>query len=296
MDSRALGQFVAIVDHDGFGKAARALHITQSALSQAIRRLEDDCGAALFHRVGRRIVLTQAGHTLIGPARDVLRDVVVARDAMAAVRGLEAGAVDIAAPPALNVSPLCGMIATFRARYPKVTVRLHPCATSAQALGATLQGTSEFAVVNREVDARQMIAHRLGEARMVAIVPPGRLMTRRKAYAISDLRHLAFIAGERGTRARQMLDRAIAQGVPLTVAVETPHREAVIPLVVSGVGAAFVPESLSQIALAQGAQVVRLKDEQAFAIYLVHRRGQLTQAAMAFAAVNGLRNPAHLGG
>ncbi len=288
MDSRALGHFMAVVDNDGFGKAARALHITQSALSQAIRRLEEDCGAALFHRVGHKVLLTEVGRALIGPARDTLRSMSIAHEAVAAVRGMEAGAVDIATPPALSVSPLADMIARFRARYPKVVVRMNTCATSAQAMQATLDGRSELAMVNHEVDVRLLETNPLSETRMVAIVPPGRLMHRNRRYAIADLQKLPFIAGEHGTRARQMLDKAMAQGLDLRIAVETPHREAVIPLVVAGVGAALVPETMKQIALAQGAQVVRLKEDQPYRIYLIHRRSKLTQAAAAFLAVNGI--------
>ncbi|WP_342768605.1 LysR family transcriptional regulator [Amycolatopsis palatopharyngis] len=54
-------------------KAANALHVAQPSLSQTIRVLERDLGTALFHRFGRRLVLTQAGHALIEPARQIVR-------------------------------------------------------------------------------------------------------------------------------------------------------------------------------------------------------------------------------
>ena len=60
MDARQLEYFLAIVEHGGFSKAAAALHVAQPSLSQAMANLEADLGVALFHRVGRGVVLSEA--------------------------------------------------------------------------------------------------------------------------------------------------------------------------------------------------------------------------------------------
>jgi DNA-binding transcriptional LysR family regulator len=69
MDARQLEYFLAIVDHDGFGRAAQQLHIAQPSLSQSIANLERELGVQLFHRIGRGVVLSTAGSDLIAPAR-----------------------------------------------------------------------------------------------------------------------------------------------------------------------------------------------------------------------------------
>jgi DNA-binding transcriptional LysR family regulator len=79
MDARQLEYFLAIVDHDGFGRAAQHLHIAQPSLSQSIANLERELGIPLFHRIGRGVVLSAAGRELIEPARQVLRDLSTAR-------------------------------------------------------------------------------------------------------------------------------------------------------------------------------------------------------------------------
>ncbi|GAA3440471.1 hypothetical protein BJ998_008724 [Kutzneria kofuensis] len=61
MDARQLEYFLAVVDHGGMGRAAAALHVAQPSLSQALRTLERDLGQPLFHRIGRRLVLNDAG-------------------------------------------------------------------------------------------------------------------------------------------------------------------------------------------------------------------------------------------
>lgn len=65
MDIRQLEYFLAIVDRGGFNRAASALYVSQPSLSQAVRALERDLGSELFHRIGRRAVLTEAGRALI---------------------------------------------------------------------------------------------------------------------------------------------------------------------------------------------------------------------------------------
>ncbi|MFI7134641.1 LysR family transcriptional regulator [Nonomuraea sp. NPDC050153] len=69
MDFRQLERFLAVVDHGGFHRAAEVLYVAQPSLSQSIKQLEREMGDALFHRVGRGVVLTEAGRELVGPAR-----------------------------------------------------------------------------------------------------------------------------------------------------------------------------------------------------------------------------------
>ena len=88
MDLRKLGLFLAVVDEGGFTRAALAEFVSQPSVSQAIRELEAELGTPLFHRVGRGVTLTAAGEALVGPARQTLRDVEMARAAV--VRGRRA--------------------------------------------------------------------------------------------------------------------------------------------------------------------------------------------------------------
>jgi DNA-binding transcriptional LysR family regulator len=86
MDIRHLEYFLAIVDHGGFNRAASALYVSQPSLSQAVRTLERDLGTDLFHRIGRRAVLTEAGKALIDPAREAVRSLRTARSSVEAHR------------------------------------------------------------------------------------------------------------------------------------------------------------------------------------------------------------------
>src|SRR5436309_13999589 len=124
MDLRRLRLFLAAVDHGGFTRAAEAEYVSQPSVSQAIRELEGELGTPLFHRVGRGVVLTAAGEALVPPARQALRDVETARTTVAAVAGLEAGRLDLAALPTLAVDPVAPLTGAFRTAHPRVTVSL----------------------------------------------------------------------------------------------------------------------------------------------------------------------------
>ena len=130
MEIRQLDYFLAIVDHGGFNRAASVLYVSQPSLSQAVQALERDLGSELFHRIGRRAVLTEAGQSLIDPARAAVRSLETARARVAAVHELRDGRLDVAAMPSPAVEPLTRMIRAFTGRYPGVSVVIRAAFTS----------------------------------------------------------------------------------------------------------------------------------------------------------------------
>jgi len=115
MDSRRLTIFLAVVDEGSFTAAGDALGMSQPAVSQAVRELEDDLGAALFHRIGRIVQMTSAGEALVMPARQARQDLHIGRLAVEEVAGLGTGRLDLACLPTLAVAPLAPLVGAFRA-------------------------------------------------------------------------------------------------------------------------------------------------------------------------------------
>ena len=103
MDGRQLTYFLAVVEHLNFGRAAEQLHIAQPSLSQAMSTLERELGVPLFHRVGRGIVLSDAGAQLVEPARQVLRDLDAAKAVVQSARGLQRGRVEMVSMPSPGI-------------------------------------------------------------------------------------------------------------------------------------------------------------------------------------------------
>jgi DNA-binding transcriptional LysR family regulator len=287
MDSRACEYFTAIADQGGFSRAAEHLHVTQPALSVAMRKLERELGAALFHRVGRRVVLSEAGEVFLESARRVLRELEEAEATMRALRGLSGGRVTIAAPPSLSARPLARLVGLFRRRFPAVTVTMAPTEDGALAAAAVLSAACELALTDRPTGAGALREHFLAANEMVVVVPPS--FFARDAFApgtgpvsLADLAGTPFISSLPGTRARSLLDEALAAGVDIPAVVQTPHREAVIPLILEGVGAAFLTDKAAAEARRLGAVVRSLEPRVTYQVCLAHRRGPLTAAAGAF--------------
>src|SRR5258708_5645490 len=99
MELRQIEYVVGAVEHGGLTRPARALHVTQPALSEGIARLEAELGVTLFDRVGRQVLLSSAGEAFLDPARRLLRDRSVLTASVAAVIGLDAGRLDLVSLP-----------------------------------------------------------------------------------------------------------------------------------------------------------------------------------------------------
>lgn len=282
MDSRACEYFLAVVDHDGFGRGAESLHISQPALSIAIAKLERDLGTPLFKRVGRGVVLSDAGRVFVESARRVVHEIEEARTTMQSLNGLRRGYLTVAAPPSLSATPLAGLVSRFRARFPGVTVVMHPTEDGALALAAVERAESELALTDRSRPSDRLKEHSLLSTEMVVALPPGFPIPAGNSVALSDLAGTPFISTQPGTRSRALLDAAINDGIDLPVAVRTPHREAIIPLVLQGVGAAILPDATAHQARRRGAVVRPISPAVTYTVSLLHRNGPLTAAASAF--------------
>ena len=162
MDVRQLEYFLAVVDHGGFNRAATALYLSQPSLSQAIRTLERDLGSDLFHRIGRRVVLTEAGTALIEPARTAVRGLELARASVESVHGLRIGRVEIAAMPSQAVAPLTGMISRFHRAHPEVSVTVRAAFTPRDVTEMVRTGVTELGLLASPDIAGRGTANPLG--------------------------------------------------------------------------------------------------------------------------------------
>jgi DNA-binding transcriptional LysR family regulator len=280
MDSRRLGYFVAVVDHGGFTPAAKAVFVSQPALSLAVKELEAELGVPLFTRIGRRVALTAAGTALLGPARQILRDLETGRAAVAAVAGLAAGSLSLASLPTLAADPMARLVGEFRRHYPSVRVDLAAPEDSQDLLDLVETGQCELGLTDARDVPTTLQAFALGPQTLVFIHPPG---TPPRGPAHTDLGQIPFVATPERTSTRQLLDeRLAAEGIRPRLAVVTAQREAILPLVLAGAGAALVPDVVARLAETLGAVVVRPERPMVRQLALVHRSGPLSPAAVRF--------------
>lgn len=287
MDLRQAEYVVAVVDEGSFTAAAASIPVSQPSLSQGIRTLEAELGVDLFHRLGRRVALTSAGEAFLGPARQLLRDAATAREAAASVAGLASGRLDLVALPTLAVDPLVDLVGRFRAQHPGVTVHIAEPEAADAAIELVRDGSCEVGLVELPA-SDDLTALPLLDQEVLAVCPPGVALDRLGRLPVRRLAGMPLIATPPGTSTRRLIDDAIAAaGIVPTVAVETGHREALLPLVLAGAGTTFLPEPLARLAAERGALVASLQPRVHRTIGLVHRTGSLSPAAAAFVRLAG---------
>ncbi len=277
---------MAVVDHGGFTAASKAVFVSQPALSLAVKELESAVGTALFTRVGRGVKLTPAGEALLGPARQVLRGVESGRAAVAAVTGLLAGSLSLASLPTLAAEPMAQLVGLFRRHHSGIRVDLAAPEHSRGLFELVESGGCELALTDARAVPKHFQVVDLGIQELVFILPPGA-----DPSSLSDSDQFAaepvpFVAAPEGTSTRGLLDLHVESlGVEPLLAVVTTQRDAIVPLVLAGAGAALVPESMAEVAAVLGAVVVRLDPPAERRIALVHRDQALSPAAERFVAL-----------
>jgi len=284
MEMQQLRYALAVIDTGSFTAAARQCFVAQPSLSQSIRNLERELGVELFDRIGRGFVVTAAGTAFAAAARSAVRAVENVRVEVDAVAGVVAGHLDLVSLPTLAVEPVSPLVGTFRRAHPGVVVRLAQPDGTADLVRAVLSGASEVGVTVLPLAEPGLVTHPLGRQEIVVVLPPG--SRRRTPIDPRALAALPLVTNPVGTSTRTLLDAVVSDsGVTPTIAVETDQREAIIPLVLAGAGAALLPRVMARSAGVQGAGVVSLEPRLWRDIVLVHRAGALSPAARAFLAV-----------
>jgi DNA-binding transcriptional LysR family regulator len=250
MDLRQLEYFAAVARHRHFRRAAESLYVTQSAVSQQVRRLEAELGLALLRRTGGQppVQLTPAGAELLERAEAILGDVARARAAMDDHAGTLRGGVRAAATTgdALRLAPA---LARFGREHPGVRIALRQGGAGEVAeLVAT--GTVDLAVAGGGAGTgapgagEDVEAIALADEPLVLLVAPDDPLAGASGVPLWDVRDRPFVLGEPGTALRDTVLAACGEEgfgpVPLF---EVGEPTAVRFLVGAGLGVSLVPAS-----------------------------------------------------
>lgn len=294
MDVRQLSAFVAVVDHETMTAAADALFVSQPALSQTIRNLERDLGIDLFDRVGRNVRLTAAGRALLPGARQALRDVAIARDAVESIKGVRGGRLDLVSIPTLGVDPVARFVGEFHRQFPDVVVRLlEP--DSVATLGAMVaEGDAEIGftelplpsaalndrLIETELEHQEyvFVHHRSVELDEVH-VPDG------APVPLPEVASLPLVTTVIGTSTRRLVDEAFdIVGMRPRIGIETELREVISAIVSAGGGYSILPRTVAASIAASNPEVRVLDVVPPITrrVGLIRRAGALSPAGRSF--------------
>lgn len=278
-----LEAFVAVVREGGFSNAARALYRTQPAVSQIIRRLENEIGQPLFDRSSRRGVLTDAGKVLLEHAERLMNLADQALAAVADVQQLRRGHLVIVANE-LTCLYLLPMIQAYRQRLPDVRVSVRR-ALASRIPTEVRDYSADLGVVTYRPEDKSLASVVVYRDQLAFVVPPGHRFTRRREVRIKDLATESFVAHHVASPYRaRVLETFRRRRVSLQMPVEMPTIDAIRKFVAAGHGVALLPAVAVETELARG-ELVRVRvPELAFErpVRLIWRRGgRLSHAAQA---------------
>lgn len=236
--------FIAVVDRGSVSAAARDLHITQSAVTKRLQRLETSLGAKLFDRAQRPVVLTATGQSALEKCRRLLNDMT---DLRAVVSNGSAALADVrlGVAHALGEFVLTEPVGRVREEFPRVALRL-TTGWSRDLLEQVRTGALDAAIILLPEPDRlpaEVLGTSLGAERLVILC--GKKMQGARARRIQDLDGMRWILNPEGCGARAILRRRLARAdIDLVVAVESHNYELQLRLTGEGRGLTLVPERI----------------------------------------------------
>lgn len=161
--------FLAVAEREHVTRAAEALNLTQSAVSGAVNALESRHGVKLFHRVGRRIELTEAGRVLVGQAKVILADVHVAEIAMADLSDIRRGTLTVFASQTIASYWLPRRLVGFNGRYPQIDLKPE-VGNTAQCAQAVIAGVADLGFIEGIINEPALSIELVADDRLVIVV------------------------------------------------------------------------------------------------------------------------------
>jgi DNA-binding transcriptional LysR family regulator len=287
MDINQLEVFLGVAQERSFSRAAEALHRTQPAVSQAVRRLEAELGEPLFDRSSRDGTLTAAGRVLYDFAQQMMNLRRHAHTAIRELRDLHRGKLSLGANE-YTVMCLLPLIPIFRARHPHIKIEVKRSLASripSEVLGRDVEiGVVSFKPTD---EAIKSVPVSLDE--LALIVAPDHPLAARETVSVSELGAEAFIAHNVPSPYRERVIKTFEKHrTPLNISMEMPTLEAIKRLVEKRMGVALVPRLAAQTEIERGQLVgltvreMRLERR----LHLIYRKGStLSHAAEAFLRV-----------
>jgi len=254
MENHRLRVFREVVAQMSFRKAAEVLRLTQPAVSQQVRALEEECGERLFERDGSQITITAAGRVLHGYALSAAHLVEEARTALASLHHAVSGDLRLGASTTVARYILPRVLGAFNRQHPQVRLSLVSGNTE-QIVEAVFAEEIALGIIEGPAMRRGLRVEPLMRDRMVLIAgaknpiarPKGKAAEPFVSASIATFGSLPLLMRERGSGSRRVVERALKHaGVPLKslrVAMELDSTEAIISGVEAGLGVGFVSES-----------------------------------------------------
>jgi DNA-binding transcriptional LysR family regulator len=249
MELRHLRTIAAVARHRSLTRAGEELFLTQSAVSQQIRRLEEELGVEVFRRTSRSVALTAEGRVVLGYAERVLAEVDGMQTELEELSGLLAGELRIGGVYPTGPYDLFGLLADFRAAHPGVAI--HMVETTQDDVLAALRADEldcAFAALDPDTLGDEFAATLLWEEEIVVALPAGHRLCGCERITLGELAAEDLIAYRDNSALRRRLERTMDDlGLEPRNAFVCTEMGAVRGLASKGLGVAVIPRSVAEM-------------------------------------------------
>jgi DNA-binding transcriptional LysR family regulator len=287
IDFDGVQAFVVIAELGGFSKAARELHITQTALTRRIQKLEAYLGLKLLDRTTRRVELTVVGREFLPQARSIVGEMTSAVERLKDMSQRATGNFTLACIPSMTSHVLPAVIRQYARAHPDNRIRLLD-GSSDEVRNAVLGGQAELGIAVQGEKHPDLAETVLFADPLVFVCRTPHPLQDRKAVTWSDMRDTDLVGVSSFVATRLTMDYQLAKrNIRLHAKYEVQHHATAINLVAAGVGSTILPSStirdgdrpgIRKIAL--GGPTVKRR-----VVLLRRRQGSLSPAAEAFHAL-----------
>ncbi|MEN5296802.1 LysR substrate-binding domain-containing protein [Brucella sp. TWI559] len=279
--------FIEVAEREHLTRASEALHLTPSAVSSAIRILEDRYGAMLFNRIGRRIELTGDGRMFLDEARATLARAQSAERMLSELGGGKRGILAIHASQTIASYWLPPYLAQFHATHPMIDLRL-TLGNTESVTQATQEGLADIGLVEGAVQAPTLSLRKVATDQLIVVTGPTHQWRDAEKLTWDTLFHGQWILREHGSGTRSVFEDAMRVAgynpARLSIALELPSNEAICSAVLSGNYVTAISELVAAPHLAAGTLVkVNFTLPQRQFLMLSHNDRYQTKALKSFA-------------
>lgn len=247
--------FVAVAEREHLTRAAGELALSPSAVSTALKGLEDRYGTSLFDRVGRGIVLSESGRQFLPEARAALAAAASAELALSEIAGLRRGSLGIQASQTVAAYWLPPLLVRFHAQHPGIALSLE-IGNTATVAEAVREGRAELGFIEGRIDEDALTSRTVATDRLTLLAAPGHDWVEGRPPAGAGLLAGRWILREEGSGTRSAFEASLAaDGVDiaaLDIAMTLPSNEAVLTALGSGPFVGVASERAAENAVLAG--------------------------------------------
>jgi len=278
--------FHAVARRESYSRAAEDLHISQPAVSKHVLDLEEELGAKLFHRLGRRIVLTEAGRLMTDYAQRIFLLADEARRALEELQGLERGRLHLGASSTPGNYLLPRALAAFRTRYPRLEISLDITA-SHDVLDRVIRQELDLGFVGATF-AADLHVQPYVEDELILILRPGHPLASVRTIPREALEQEIFVLRDAASGTRTVAEAELkTRGITIRRLLELRSVEAVKQAVAEGLGISFISRYAVALEVRHKVLAVAADPSLRFRRPLViisRKDARLSPSALAFAA------------